>query len=131
MTPAYMAISKIIVRDFPDYDQNGYYWDQSLWPEIFLDVLQNDVLVISTGYYEQCTPGTEYTYQFDSPIYSNYNSKCSVQMSDYDGDLGNVYMCGYYFYPYDNVDGFPEKITLYNSNSWHQAVMDVYVTWVF
>ena len=64
-------------------------------------------------------------------MYIPFTSKCTVQLLDWDGDLGSTYMCGYYFYPSQNDGGFPGIITLYNQNTWHKAVIDVYVTWVF
>jgi hypothetical protein len=130
-TPVYMKIEKIVLREFPATDQNGNNWDFYIWPDIYLNIEDNDASVSTTGYYDQCTPGSEYPYVLNNPVYIAYSSKCAVELWDYDGTNGNVYMCGYYFYPANNVNGFPKKITLYNSTAWHQAKLDVYVSWVF
>ncbi len=133
-----VELTKLELINFPQYTESGVNWDGypegHELPDIFLRVYQDNNLLLTTNYYNNCHPSGTYVYDDDLPTsISSINSNMRIELWDMNGGLlgGPRLMCGYYFYLSNYKNGFPSPIELYNSNTWHQTKIHFHVNWIF
>ncbi len=131
MTPTAVRITKIDLIEWPEYQPNGSQWDSNSGrPDIYLTIDINGTHVTSTGYWEQCSPGTEYPYTNGLPVYvSDTGYKVTVWLRDYDGSLGSQNMGGIYFYPDNHDSTLPSTRIMGNASV--QIKFRVHFDWIF
>lgn len=137
VAPKYIRLDKVVLLDFPAKRQNGLtYWDPTrsveALPDISLRILQDGNEVAATPYYTNCSSNKDYVYILNPPVLVRFEARCTVEIRDADPETNSSEpMGGYYFDVKEASNGFPTKFLLYNSTTWHQTKLEVYVTWVF
>jgi hypothetical protein len=133
VTPNKIKINKIVVKDFPQTDNNGAGWDLTsgadIYPVIY-DQNSNLLYPLNISYYENANPSESYDFDCIPTVDLNdpYN-QYSIDLMDYDQTSSDDFMGGLYFTPYNNTNGFPSVLTY--SSSINGLSFDLHVTYTW
>lgn len=125
--PNAMYVTKVILKNFPQYDGNTN-WDLMSAPDIFFEIKNaSGSVLVRSGIYNECTySDLPVTYTNNLPVkLTNLGSRYQIDFYDYD-DVGNDWMAGYYFTPND-YDYNKNIIHFYSTSS--DLEFDMYIQW--
>ena len=112
ITPSLIEVTAIKVTRFPATADGGAGWDPFSGPDIYVDIKYNDILGLTTTYYEDADPSQDYTFtggQIEIVNYiDNLTGQYTINLMDYDlSVLDSDWMGGINFSPYSSNNGFP------------------------
>jgi len=128
VTPSKIQINKIVIRDFPQYD-NGSTWDLNSGPDIFVKfALGSNVIYTQPTVFQDASSGHSLTLTPSQPIIvTSPLSRYAIYLYDYDSGFGgnNDYMGGVEFNIYSSTNNFPGVVTA----SYGSIKVDFYITY--
>lgn len=113
--PSSIEITKIKVRDWPFYTNNGEEWDYwSCCPEMYVELVNNaEVTKLSANHVDDANKGKTYTYTSDLPYQVvDVSSEYTLELWDYDESSADDYMGGVYFTFYNEGNDFPNSLEI-------------------
>ena len=131
--PSHMAIHRLVIERFNPYDQNGAFWDNGDFADVYTIIKRGDSVIYDGTVWrkENATYDTWYSWLLgsDSIIINDItNGDYKMEMWDYDGGGGaDTYMNGFNFTPYTDSTGFRGSIELTDTSFYHNKfIMHVY-----
>lgn len=119
ITPTRIKVTKITVKRFPNYDNDGLEWDITDGPEIFVRLGQGSGSSINLLYDSGVFPNaisdgvTNYDFIPTTNIYiTNPLVTHTIILGDFDTANSHDLMGGFTFTPYNSLNDFPNSILL-------------------